>query len=81
MGLPPRLSDSNVFTVSVLDQPNVVGHSKHIQVLNHIVFILGILIYIWKSIFAATVNYDLASAEGMKPDVSNFIFTQWLTLR
>ena len=37
--------------------------------------ILGILIYIWKSIFAATVNYDLASAEGMKPDLSNFIFT------
>ena len=37
--------------------------------------ILGILFYIWKSIFAATVNYDLASAEGMKPDLSNFIFT------
>jgi zinc transport system permease protein len=37
--------------------------------------ILVILFYIWKSIFAATVNYDLAAAEGMKPDVSNFIFT------
>ena len=37
--------------------------------------ILGILFYIWKSIFAATVNYDLAAAEGMKPDLSNFIFT------
>ena len=37
--------------------------------------ILGILFYIWKSLFAATVNYDLAAAEGMKPDVSNFIFT------
>ena len=37
--------------------------------------ILGILYYIWKSIFAATVNYDLAAAEGMKPDLSNFIFT------
>ena len=37
--------------------------------------ILGILFYIWKSIFASTVNYDLAAAEGMKPDVSNFIFT------
>ena len=36
--------------------------------------ILGILFYIWKSIFAATVNYDLAAAEGMKPDLSNFIF-------
>ena len=37
--------------------------------------ILGILFYIWKSLFAATVNYDLAAAEGMKPAVSNFIFT------
>ena len=37
--------------------------------------ILGILFYIWKSIFAATVNYDLAAAEGMRPDLSNFIFT------
>ena len=37
--------------------------------------ILGILYYIWKSIFAATVNYDLAAAEGMKPDVSKIIFT------
>ena len=37
--------------------------------------ILGILLYIWKSIFAATVNYDLAAAEGMKPDLSNFVFT------
>ena len=37
--------------------------------------ILGILFYIWKSIFAATVNYDLAAAEGMKPDLSNFMFT------
>ena len=37
--------------------------------------ILGVLFYIWKSIFAATVNYDLAAAEGMKPDLSNFIFT------
>ena len=37
--------------------------------------ILGILFYIWKSIFAATVNYELAAAEGMKPDLSNFIFT------
>ena len=37
--------------------------------------ILGILFLIWKSLFAATVSYDLAAAEGMKPDVSNFIFT------
>ena len=37
--------------------------------------ILGVLCFIWKSLFAATVNYDLAAAEGMKPDSSNFIFT------
>jgi len=33
------------------------------------------LYYIWKSIFSATVNYDLAAAEGMRPEISNFIFT------
>ena len=37
--------------------------------------ILIILYFIWKSLFAATVNYDLAAAEGMKPDRSNIIFT------
>ena len=37
--------------------------------------ILGVLFCIWKSLFAATVSYDLASAEGMKPDTANFIFT------
>ena len=37
--------------------------------------ILGILFFIWKSLFAATVSYDLAAAEGMRPNVSNFIFT------
>ena len=41
--------------------------------------ILGILYFIWKSLFASTVNYDLAAAEGMKPDVSNVIFTLLLT--
>ena len=30
---------------------------------------------IWNSLFAATVNYDLAAAEGMRPDRSNIIFT------
>ena len=34
--------------------------------------ILGILYFIWKSLFSATVNYDLSAAEGMKPEVSNF---------
>ena len=37
--------------------------------------ILIILKFIWKSLFAATVNYDLAEAEGMKPDRANIIFT------
>ena len=37
--------------------------------------ILGILYFIWNSLFSATVNYDLSAAEGMKPEVSNFIFT------
>ena len=36
--------------------------------------ILLVLFYIWKSLFA-TVSYDLAKAEGMNPDVSNYIFT------
>ena len=37
--------------------------------------ILLILYFIWKSLFAATINFDLAKAEGMKPDLSNYIFT------
>ena len=39
------------------------------------VLILIVLFFIWKSLFAATVNYDLAKAEGMSPDTSNYIFT------
>ena len=37
--------------------------------------ILGILYFIWKSLFAATVSYDLAAAEGMRPEIANLIFT------
>ena len=37
--------------------------------------IIGILYFIWKSLFSATVNYDLALAEGMKPNIYNMIFT------
>ena len=37
--------------------------------------ILLILYFIWKSLFSARVNYDLSAAEGMRPEVSNFIFT------
>ncbi|MEP1207475.1 MAG: metal ABC transporter permease [Rhizobiaceae bacterium] len=37
--------------------------------------ILGILILIWRPLFAATVNRELAEAEGMKPAQTNIIFT------
>ena len=37
--------------------------------------ILVILSYIWKPLFASTVNYELAEAEGMKPERVNAIFT------
>ena len=39
------------------------------------IIILGILYFIWKSLFSATVNYDLAAAERMRPEISNLIFT------
>ena len=39
------------------------------------IFILIILKFIWKPLFASTINYDLAKAEGMKPDRYNAIFT------
>lgn len=37
--------------------------------------ILLILLFIWKSLFAGTIDYDLAKAEGMNPDASNYIYT------
>ena len=37
--------------------------------------LLLILFLIWKTLFAATINYDLANAEGMKPEIANYIFT------
>ena len=37
--------------------------------------ILVVLWRIWKHLFAATVNYELAEAEGMQPDKINVIFT------
>ena len=37
--------------------------------------ILLILKYIWKPLFASTVNYELAEAEGMNPERVNAIFT------
>ena len=37
--------------------------------------ILAVLFYIWKPLFASTVNYELAEAEGMNPERVNAIFT------
>tara|TARA_B100001142_G_scaffold152664_1_gene153244 strand:- start:398 stop:1189 length:792 start_codon:yes stop_codon:yes gene_type:complete len=37
--------------------------------------ILFVLWFIWKPLFASTVNYDLAEAEGMNPERVNTIFT------
>ena len=37
--------------------------------------ILLVLWFIWKPLFASTVNYELAEAEGMKPERVNAIFT------
>lgn len=36
--------------------------------------VLGSLIYIWRPLFAATVNIDLAVAEGTHPHITNMIF-------
>ena len=38
------------------------------------VAVLAVLAYIWRPLFAATVNYDLATAEGVRPEVTNIIF-------
>lgn len=36
--------------------------------------VLAALALIWRSLFAATVNYDLATAEGARPDFTNIVF-------
>lgn len=36
--------------------------------------VMAILCYIWRPLFAATVNFDLAEAEGMKPERANVAF-------
>jgi zinc transport system permease protein len=36
--------------------------------------VLAVLGYIWRPLFAATVNHDLATAEGMRPDLMNIVF-------
>ena len=37
--------------------------------------ILLVLFFLWKSLFAATISHDLATAEGMNPKRANYIFT------
>ena len=37
-------------------------------------FVLIVLALIWRSLFAATVNVELAQAEGMHPDRANIVF-------
>ena len=37
--------------------------------------ILAVLFYIWKPLFASTVNYELAEAEGLNPDRAKAVFT------
>lgn len=38
------------------------------------IVVLAILAVVWKSLFAATVNFELAQAEGMNPARANVIF-------
>ncbi|MBS28821.1 MAG: hypothetical protein CL566_07870 [Alphaproteobacteria bacterium] len=33
-----------------------------------------VLVLVWRALFAATVNYEVAEAEGMRPDRANVIF-------
>ena len=36
--------------------------------------VIGIVSLIWKSLLASTVSYDIAVAEGLRPDLANFVF-------
>ena len=42
--------------------------------------ILIILYFIWKPLFATTVNYDISKAEGMKTEMANLIYVLLLAL-
>jgi zinc transport system permease protein len=42
--------------------------------------VLGVLVWIWRPLFAATVNQDLAEAEGMRPQRANIIFMLLMAL-
>ena len=36
--------------------------------------VIAIVSLIWKSLLASTVSYDIAVAEGLRPDLANFLF-------
>jgi zinc transport system permease protein len=36
--------------------------------------VIAIVLLIWKSLLASTVSYDIAVAEGLRPDLANFVF-------
>lgn len=42
--------------------------------------VMIVLIFIWRQLFAATVNEELAQAEGMNPDRANLIFMVLMAL-
>lgn len=42
--------------------------------------VLSVLLFIWRQLFAATVNEELARAEGMNPDRANMIFMVLMAL-
>ena len=37
-------------------------------------FVIGVMVFIWRPLFAATVNRELAEAEGVKPDRDDVVF-------
>ena len=37
-------------------------------------FVLAVLVFVWRPLFAATVNRELAEAEGVSPERANLIF-------
>jgi len=61
----------DILSVSKLDVATVwIGGS----------FVIAVLLLIWRRLFAATVNEELAQAEGMKPDQVNLVFMVLMAL-
>lgn len=44
------------------------------------ILVMVVLAFIWRQLFAATVNEELAQAEGMKPDRANLVFMVLMAL-